>query len=311
MTKPGFRRIWQAWRRLSVGAVLALALAVPMAAHGAVQGIGVSPTSLDLKVDTAGTYHGDITVINDGENDVHYKIFASDYRVSDESYLGDFSSARKAADVSPVSWFTLPVGTFTVKSRTQGSFAYTINVPPTAAVGGHYGAVFIETVPPPGKGGAFVSRVERIGTLFYLTVNGDLKLKGSIESLKVPWYQAVAPVRGTLRMRNDGNTHFIAEGTAQLASPFGKVGQAIPFKGAVLPGTVRRFDLKLPSSAPIGLYKVTADVKYMDREETVSAWMLLMPRVTFYIVCGTLVLLLGLAVWGIVRRLRKLRQPRK
>jgi hypothetical protein len=307
MTKPEFRQIWQ---RIAYGAGVAFALTVPMGAHGAVQGIGVSPTSVDLKVDTAGTYHGDITVINDGENDVNYKIFASDYRVNDESYLGDFSSAGAKANVSPVSWFNLPVGIFTVKSRTQGSFGYTINVPPTAAVGGHYGAVFIETVPPPGKGGAFVSRVERIGTLFYLTVNGDLSLKGSLESLKVPWYQAVAPILGTLRMRNDGNTHFVAEGTAQLSGPFGKVGQPVLFKGAVLPGTVRRFDLKLPSSTPIGLYKVTADVKYLDREETASSWMLLMPRVTFYIVCGTLILLLALAVWTMGRRVRKLRKPR-
>jgi len=177
-------------------------------------------------------------------------------------------------------------------------------------VGGHYGAIFIETVPPAGKGAAFVSRVERIGTLFYLTLNGDLNLKGSIESLKVPWYQAVTPVLGTLRIRNDGNTHFVAEGTAQLSSPFGKTGQAIPFKGAVLPGTVRRFDLKLPSSTPIGLYKVTATVKYLDREEAVSAWMLLMPRVTFYIVSATILLLVILAIWTIARRVRKLRQPR-
>jgi len=310
MTNPGFRRIWQTWQRAAFGVGVGLVLAVPMAAHAAVQGIGVSPTSVDLKVDTAGTYHGDITVINDGENDVHYKIFASDYRVNDESYLGDFSSAGAKANVSPVSWFTLPVGIFTIKSRTQGSFGYTLNVPPTAAVGGHYGAIFIETVPPPGKGGAFVSRVERIGTLFYLTVNGDLNLKGSIETLRVPWYQAVAPVIGTLRLRNDGNTHFIAEGTAQLASPFGKVGQALAFKGAVLPGTVRRFDLKLPSSAPIGLYKVTATVKYLDREEAVSAWMLLMPKVTFYIVSATLGLLLVLAIWTIGRRVRRLRTRR-
>jgi hypothetical protein len=46
----------------------------------------------------------------------------------------------------------------------------------------------------------------------------------------VLWYQAVAPVVGTLRLLNDGNTHFIAEGTTQLASPFDKVGQAVAFK---------------------------------------------------------------------------------
>jgi hypothetical protein len=32
--------------------------------------------------------------------------------------------------------------------------------------------------------------------------------------------------------------------------------------------------------------------------------------VTFYIVCGTLILLLALAVWTMGRRVRKLRKPR-
>jgi len=295
-------------RRFGLALGLFLVAGWPAGAWGAVQGIGVSPTSQEVALDPGGTYRGHITVINDGATDVNYRVYATDYRVTGETYVGNFDSSGKAADVSPVSWFSLPAGSFTVKARVEQTFDYTVNVPRTAAIGGHYAAVFVETIPPAGSGGAFVSRIERIGTLFYVNVRGEVRQDGSVMPLEVARLQSVGPVRGALRLHNDGNLHFLAEGTARLTGPFGAdAGKAVPLKGEVLPGTTRRFDLALPAPAPIGLYKVTATVKYLGRTEEVSRWMLLMPRVTFVIVGGTVLLLLGVGLWALVRRARRLR----
>jgi hypothetical protein len=297
---PGF-----AVRRMTMAAILLGIGLVPAGTQAAVQGIGVSPTSVEQELKPGSTASGEITVINDGERDVQYKVYASDYTVKDESYVGDFSNSAAEANVSPVSWFTLPTGNYTVKSRQQVKFPYTITVPAGAAVGGHYGAIFIETIPPTAKGPALVSRVERIGTLFYLAVSGNIQKSGSVLPLEVKRLQSVAPVKASLRIANDGNVHFLAEGTAQLASPFGNVGKPVPFKGEVLPGTKRRFDFMLPAESPIGLYKVSANVKYLDRTETVSRWMLLMPRITFLVIAGTILLLVALLVAMVIRRLRR------
>jgi hypothetical protein len=291
-----------------LSAALAAFVFMPSAAAAAVQGIGLSPTSQDLSLAPGESLSGEITVINDGDRDVNYKVFASDYRVDSEEYTGIFTDLNAEANVSPKSWFTLPAGTFTARSRQQTKFSYTLKVPAGAAVGGHYGAIFIETVPPPASAGALIARVERIGSLMYIAVKGDLKRSGNTGGLTVAPLQSVSPVRAALRLINDGNVHFLAEGSAQLATPFGDVGKPLPFKGEVLPGTTRRFDLRLPATAPIGLYKVTATVKYLDRTEILSHWTLLMPRPTFVIVGGTILLLLGLLVAGLVRRAKRRRR---
>ncbi len=286
-------------------AVLLLYLLLPAAPAMASQGIGVSPTSQEVQLQPGTSTRHELTVINDGDTDVTYRLVATDYRVTNENYQGDFSSSRKAADVSAVSWFLLPVGTLTVKARQQVKQSYTIVVPPTAVVGGHYAAVFVETVPPPGKGGTFISRVERIGSLFYLAVAGDLKRSGSVLPLSADWLQALSPIKSTLRVRNDGNVHFLAEGTAQLSTPFGEVGTPEQFRGEVLPGTTRRFALALPAGSPIGLYKVSVKASYLNTTKDMSRWVLLVPRLTFIIVSGTLVLLIALGFVAVVRRARR------
>ncbi|GAC1370874.1 MAG: hypothetical protein NVSMB39_4190 [Candidatus Saccharimonadales bacterium] len=293
--------------RMVLSAALALVAFMPGRAAAAVQGIGLSPTSQDLSLAPGESYTSEITVINDGDRDVNYKISASDYHVDGESYTGIFSSSAAAANVSPVTWFTLPTGTFTARSRQQTKFNYTLKAPAGATVGGHYGAIFIETVPPPASASALIARVERIGSLMYIAVKGDLKRSGSVMGLSVPPLQAVGPVQAALRLQNDGNVHFLAEGTAQLSNPFGDVGKPVPFKGEVLPGTTRRFDLTLPASSAIGLYKVTATVKYIDRTEIISHWTLLMPRITFVILSGTILLLLAILTTRFYRRTKRRR----
>jgi hypothetical protein len=292
------------WLRLGWLGVLGIFLVSTVPAW-ALQGFGVSPTSQEVELAPGASTHGELTIINDGDVDVAYKLYATDYAVTDEAYHGAFDSSGKAADVSPVTWFSLPKVTALVKARAQVKVAYGLIVPKTASVGGHYAAVFAETVPPPGHGGAFISRVERVGSLFYVSITGDLKRSGSVLPLSAPWLQSLSPVGVTLRLRNSGNVHFLAEGTAQLSTPFGKAGKAEAFRGEVLPGTTRRFDLSLPAGSPIGLYNVTAKVTYLGRTEERSRWVLLVPKVTFMIVSATVLLLLVLGFWGLMRRARR------
>ncbi len=290
----------KAWGLL---AALALAL-VPVLPAQAAQGIGISPTGQEIDVDAGRSYTGSIMVLNDGTNDVTYRFVVSDYRVQDESYDSLFTSTGASNNVSAVSWFSLPTGNQVIKAGQQVPVRYTVTVPPGASVGGHYAAVFIETVPPTGPGGNRINRVDRIGSLMYIAVGGNLQRSGQVLPLEVPWLQAVGPLKASVRLRNDGNVHLAAEGYLQLSSLFGKVGDKVPFKGRVLPQTTRRFEVSLPASSPIGLFKVTAHINYLDRSEEVSHWVLLVPRVTFIIVSGTLLLLLAAGLWWLWHRLK-------
>ena len=293
-------------RHVGIAAVAAILAVLPVAGALAIQGVGVSPTNQTVDVVPGASTTGQLTAINDGDSEVVYRVYATDYKVDNEDYQGDFTSSNASADTSAVSWFKVPTGDFTIKPHDQMTVPYTITVPKTAAVGGHYAAIFIETVPPPILQGTVVSRIERLGSIFYITVDGNLINKGSIQSLSAKLYQSASPLSGILRVRNDGNVHFLVQGTAQLSTVFGKSGKAVAFGGEVLPGTVRRFNLSLPS-APVGLYKLTANVTYLGHTEKISHYVFIMPIVTLAIILATIIVLVGLLVWRTIRKRRRSR----
>ncbi len=274
----------------------------------AVRGIGISPTNTELSVHAGDKLNGELTIINDGDTDVTYKLYATDYGVKGEEYVGDFTSDATKANVSAAKWFGLPAANATIKARDQVKVPYAVTVPANASVGGHYAAVFVETVPPKSTGGSVINRVDRLASIFYIAVDGNLNQAGHVAELKAPWLQALPPITGLLRLTNDGNVHFGADVTFTLESPFGRIGQGQNYHGEVLPGTTRRFAASLPTGSAIGLYKLSAEVKYLDTTENLSRWVLLVPRLTFMIVSGSLLLMVAVLVAGWWRRLRRHRR---
>jgi hypothetical protein len=282
--------------------IAAFCVAAPVQA--AVEGIGVSPTSQELDIAPGGTLAGSMTVINDGTSDIIYKVSISDYHVTDESYKADFNSINATKDISAVSWFTLPQTTASVKSGEEMSVPYTIHVPATATIGGHYVAVFAETVPKVGVGNA-IARIQKLGSLFYINVSGAVTRDGSIASFKVPWLQNSAPLTATLRMKNSGNVHYAASGEVTVTDLFGKNKAKTVFKGEVLPGTTRRFDLPLNVTGAIGIYKIAVTPHYLEANgPTLSHWVLQIPLLTLVIILGTVGIVIALYGWLLWQRLK-------
>ncbi len=291
-------------RLLELIAIAGVVLAPNFAQAIAVQGIGVSPTSQEINLQPGDTYHSQLTVINDGASTIIYHLYAADYKVTNEQYVGNFDSSGAAANISPIGWVQLPASQFTIKSGQQIVVQYTITAPNTATIGGHYTAIFAETVPPPNPGGTRIARVDRVGSLLYLAVGGQLHPAGQVLPLDAHWLQPLSPITAGLRIHNTGNVHFVAYGTAWLSGLFGGQTKPAPFKGEVLPGTIRRFGLKLPTAAPIGVYKLTAEANFNGQTVTQSHWVVLLPRLTFIIIGLTILLMAVLAIWDKLLRHR-------
>ncbi len=286
---------------------LAAMLVMTAPVLAAVEGIGVSPTSQEVEIAPGSSKTGTITVINDGASDITYKVSVADYHVTNELYKADFNSISSSADVSAVSWFTLPKTTAVIKGGDEAALPYTIRVPASAAIGGHYVAVFAETVPKLGPGTA-IARVQKLGSLFYIGVAGAVTRDGSVASFTAAWLQPGSPLTASLRVRNAGNVHFAASGDARVTDIFGKEMSKGVFKGEVLPGTTRRFDLALAAPGPVGLYKIAVTPHYLDANgPTLSQWVFIMPTLTVIIILATIGLVAALYLGMLTRRLR--RQP--
>jgi hypothetical protein len=234
----------------------------------ALEGIGVSPTSQEISIDPGKAVSGQITVINDGNTDISYKVKVSDYQVVGEKYQGTFNSTGAETSISPVSWFSVPTAVAIVKAGQQVKVPYTILAPPTATPGGHYAAVFIETVPPNTPGATIIRRVQNIGSLFYISVSGNLIKQGSIIGLSAPWLQLNPPITADLRVKNTGNVHFAVEGQYYLANIFGHKTKPGSFRGEVLPGTTRAFPISIVPDSSIGIYKLTSEAVFLEQTYT-------------------------------------------
>ncbi len=295
------------WKRTALLLVIIPAIVGLWPGHAAaLQGFGISPTQQSVTLAPGASTKGQLIVINDGDTDLTYRIYATDFAVKGEDYEGVFTNAGSGPDSSVASWFGLPSGNFVVKARKETSFSYTLTAPKQAAVGGHYGAVFIQTIPPASSGAAIINRVDRIGSLFYITVSGALKQQGQLLSFDLPWLQPLPPIQAYVRLNNTGNVHFLVTGSAQLSGLFGgKIGYPVQWRGEVLPGTTRRFVVSMPESKPIGIFKSSVAVTYLGRTVHESGWVLLVPRLTFVIVAISVLLLLGLGLWALVRRTKR------
>ena len=251
---------------ISVKAILtALFLTVSMGvagtAHAASGGLTISPTSVDIKVAPGGTYKGTMLVINQGELDIKYKVYAAPYNVSGEEYKPFFTPVKGAIDVTK--WFTFGSTGNSIKIGNQDTIPFTVTIPKDVGAGSYYGTVFAETED---KGSAGVITRKRVGMVAYIRVTGDALEKGSIAAWNVPWLQE-APFKAGLKMANEGSVYYRSKVNVRVSDVFGGVKLNYTRDPVVLPQKIRSIPIAWENGATFGLFKVEGEVNYLGKTE--------------------------------------------
>lgn len=259
-------------RYLLTGLITALvaALAVPVAAFAApaAQSITVSPTSVDETINPGATKTGSIKVINTGSQGFDFKIYATPYGVTGEEYQQHFTPLPGKPDI--VSWFKFPVAAAHAAPNQTVDVAYSIAVPANTPPGGYYATVFAETQPAANASGSSVSVHQRVGTIFYLQIGGTAVKKGSLDGWQVHFWQT-QPLTASLKIKNDGDTHFVANTQVVVRDIFGTPKYTLTTAREVLPRTIRQIDATWPNGPPIGLFKVSGNVKFLGQTHTLPS----------------------------------------
>ena len=282
-------------------------LATPEAAFGqdAVPGLGMSPTSQELKGQPGTVIKQDITVINDGPIDLTYTLSASDYTVKGSDYSPTFTDASSVSSLSAAKWFSYKSGAAVIRAHDQVVVPITISVPANASLGGHYAAVFAETVAAAPKNGSRINRITKVGSLFYLAIGGNLHQAGAISKFSVPWLQYTSPIQAKLLIKNSGNIHFSANSKLIIKPLFGNARSPVLAKGEVLPGIDREFDTKLPAGRGFGIYRVNLTTDFSDvLQPEQTKWVLLIPKLAAYIFLTTIVLILAMMLVLVIQKKR-------
>lgn len=245
--------------------LLALAIAtsslVTSNAHAASGGLTISPTSTTVEVAPGASYKGQMIVINQGEIDVTYNVYATPYSVSGEDYKPYFTPTKDAADITK--WFTFDNSGNTLKVGNQDTIPFTITVPKGTGAGSYYATVFAETTD---KGSSGVITRKRVGMIVYLRVSGNAIEKGGINTWDVPWIQE-APFTANLKIANEGSIFFQSKVKLSVSDLFGSEKFSYERDPEVLPQKLRSIPIIWQNGATFGLFKVDGEVTYLGKTE--------------------------------------------
>lgn len=256
--------------------------------------ITLSPAVAKPKFDTGQTISKNLTVINDGNQAYTFLVSAAPFSVKDEQYDPDYTTVNKVTKA--YQWVQFSKTSFKLKPGESVKVPYTINVPSDAAPGGHYAVLFAEPQPPVGQQNS-VTRKKRVGSLLYMTVNGDIKLSGKVDSWSTQLWQKKTPITSDLRIQNTGNTHFQADLSVSYSNIFGKKKFTLNQQALILPGTTRELPINWKNSPALGVYKVAGQAKFLGHTEQLpQKFIIYAPYWFIYTIIGLLVVIVVVTI---------------
>ncbi len=264
------------------------------------ESISLSPAVNKPIADAGTVVKSKMTVINDGALDYRFVVYARPFSVTNENYDPNFTEVNQRTEA--YNWVQFDNIDVTLKAGDRIDIPYSITVPKDAAPGGHYAVLFAETQPALGDGTQVV-RKKRVGSLLYITVNGDTKEEGTVLGWSFDGWQKKKPIVTSIRIKNGGNTHFLTSTHIVYSNIFGKEILVHNQEHLVMPGTTRRITSDFNSKAPVGIYKVSGTINYLgETTDLNSRFIVLLP---YTVLAGIIAVVILLIVVLIVRKRKK------
>lgn len=232
------------------------------AAAAVTSGVTITPTSVNKEIKPGASYSGEVQVINAGETEFNFNVYAAPYSVTGEEYNPDFTPIPGAVDIS--SWFEFSETSGRLKVDGKQDISYTVTLPENTKPGSYYGAIFAETEDT--ANGGVVTR-KRVGTLFYVRASGTAVEEGKIDAWNVPWLQR-NPMEVVIKMANSGTVHYVSDIRLDVSDIFGSSKTALSRETVIIPQKLRKITIPWKDGSTFGLFKVSATVSYLGKTET-------------------------------------------
>jgi hypothetical protein len=221
------------------------------------KGLELSPLRTELTIQPGTSVEGTIRVTNTTNTQIDVALNAEVFSTINQQYDYAFSSESNVVD-----WIAFTPTGVTVAPGASSNVGYRVSVPLTAEPGGRYISLFAST-DSLGEGQSVLSR-QRVASLLYITVVGDISRSGKLLSLNSPLFIGDNSTWG-MTIQNTGSTHFRSRYnvTVQNAITGGRVA-IVDADSLILPGTVRALNDKLPIPKWPGIYKITYTIGLGD-----------------------------------------------
>lgn len=270
-------------------------------AEGSAKGLALAPIRTEAVIAPGWAASYKLNLTNYSDRPMAVALSAEEFSVVDQQYNYAFDAR---SDISK--WVTFDKTTVQLEPGKNSVVAYTVNVPQDAEPGGRYISLFAASnvQSAPGE----IRTEQRIASLLYVTVKGDVTRIGSLKSLAIPFvFDGYQPWK--IVIANSGTTHFRSKYSVSIRNIFdGKEVASIADSALVLPHTSRAIVAPMPVLKYLGIYRAVYTVGLGDSPARVrESYMVFLPKQLYLSLLSLTVIVVGglsYVGWKIVRRKR-------
>ncbi len=246
----------------------------------------VGPGRAEIEVKPGQSVVFEMSVANRISDNRRFQLVVEDIEGTvDGSRAVNFMGAQRGP-YTIKDYITFPEDSFLLNLGERARIPVTISIPADAEPGGYYGGVLVSTIKDDGvdegAGSARSPIVARIGTLFFVTVPGNIVKTGKTQNISLVgdkfWYEK-GPVNFSILYENTGSVHLNPYGELRIKNIFGEeVGFVELEPWFVLPKSLRSREIAWDRELLFGRYTATALINrgYDDEVDDVSVvfWVL-------------------------------------
>lgn len=231
----------------------------------AVKGLTVSPLRNEIEIAPGVSKNGSMTVTNSTNSSMNVSFSAEKFSVINQQYDYAFT-----AETDMAKWVVFQTPEIELSAGESKKISYSIGVPLSAEPGGRYISMFATTNTESAGGGAN-SSLQRVASLLYVTVAGDITRSGDLVSLSSPTLISGSSKWGAV-VHNTGTTHFRSRYNVQVINILRRSIDASGQGDAlILPGSLRQISDNLPLPKLPGIYKAVYTIGLGDTPAKVQS----------------------------------------
>jgi uncharacterized membrane protein len=207
-------------------------------------GLTISPlrTNPSMKAGTSRTQK--LTIENRTPRPMRITLNYERFSLGDGTY--DYSFYPVDKDI-----IRFEISDFTLTANTSRAIAYQISVPADFTPGGYYYTIFATNKSKNGS----IETQSRVGSLIFLTVDGNLDRTTSIIQTQAPSFSVRPRIPVSVKLENTGNVHSENVVTTELSGSM-MTTQKVSSLHLVIPGTVRTLSYNIAAPRFPGIYTI-------------------------------------------------------
>jgi hypothetical protein len=231
---------------------------------------------------------GVLTVTNSTDKSMDVSLSAEEFSVINRQY--DYAFTQNS-DIAK--WVKFAPSAVSLAVGESKQVTYSVGAPLSAEPGGIYISLFAST--SANTADSSIASQQRVASLLYITVLGDVTRSGHLVSLSFPWIIS-DKATWSADLQNTGTAHYRSDYNVSVSNLFGGNVGSSQGSALILPGTVRAVSDNLPLPKWPGIYKVSYSISLGDTPTvTRTRYMLYAPALAifvFLIVINIIVMLL-------------------